>query len=238
MRPLTGSSWTRDSSPQMTWDQAVTVKFCHLHAQSRRSRRELAENRGFHRILGSWHSLATSRLLIILLHSIQIDRLSESTALLNGSSWTFLKNARFWWAVVFWGADFPGSRLAVRACLRRMRLTFIGGHTNPSSNVVLMHALMGQCKIFMPCANQCRMGHFLDNLWKSEISVKLQHVLKCEVEKVGMTNQLRSFLGRPSYCCLSTGASHSWYRVNFRPLALKKSMTHLFLWYVIWLGQS
>ena len=44
----TGYSWKRDSSPQITWDQAATVKFCHLRAQSRallkRSSRTLLKN--------------------------------------------------------------------------------------------------------------------------------------------------------------------------------------------------
>ena len=44
------------------------------------------------------------------------------------------------------------------------------GHTNPNSNVALMHALMGQCKYFACCPFQGRMGHCLENLWKSEIS--------------------------------------------------------------------
>ena len=44
------------------------------------------------------------------------------------------------------------------------------GHTNPNSNVALMHALTGQCKYFACCPLQGRMGHCLENLWKSEIS--------------------------------------------------------------------
>ena len=43
----TGYSWKRDSSPQKTWDQAAIVKFRHIRAQSRLSRRCLAVNRGF-----------------------------------------------------------------------------------------------------------------------------------------------------------------------------------------------
>ena len=39
------------TTPQMMWDQAATVQFCHLRAQSRRSRRWLTVNRGFLRIL-------------------------------------------------------------------------------------------------------------------------------------------------------------------------------------------
>ena len=58
MWPSPGNSWKRDSSPQMTCDQAATIKFCQLRAQSRRSRRWLAGNGGFFRILRAWQPLA------------------------------------------------------------------------------------------------------------------------------------------------------------------------------------
>ena len=56
------------------------------------------------------------------------------------------------------------------------------GQTNPSNNAPLTHALTHQRRYFMTCANRCRTGHCLRNLWKSEISMKLQKqdVLKCE----------------------------------------------------------
>ena len=53
MQPSTGYSWKRYSS-QMTWDQAATVTFCHLQAQSRLSWWWSAVNRGFLRILRVW----------------------------------------------------------------------------------------------------------------------------------------------------------------------------------------
>ena len=105
---------------------------------------------------------------------------------------TFLNSARFSRAVVFWGAplDFLVSLVPVAASLRRIRLTVFRDHINPSRNVALKHAPMGQYKVSMPCANRCRTGHCLANIWKSEISVKLQKqdVLKCEVETQWMAS--------------------------------------------------
>ena len=46
MQSSTRYIWKRDSSPQMTWDQAATVKFCHLCAQSRQRRRWLGSQQG------------------------------------------------------------------------------------------------------------------------------------------------------------------------------------------------
>ena len=62
-------------------------------------------------------------------HSIQIPHpLSEVTGKLEAVSRTILKRAHSWRAVVFLGApvNFPGSRLAVAACLSKMRLTVFG----------------------------------------------------------------------------------------------------------------
>ena len=81
---------------------------------------------------------------------------------LKWCSRTILKSECSWRAVVFPCApvDFPGSRPAVAACLRRMRFTRFAGHTNPSSNVALTYAFVDQRKDVMPCGRcRCKTGH-------------------------------------------------------------------------------
>ena len=139
--------------------------------------------------------------------------------LLKPSSRTIMRSARYRWAAVFRGAPavFPGSKLAVTACRRRMRLTFFSGHTNPSSNIALTHALMGQCKGFMPCANRCRTVHCLEDLWNISETAKTKRL---KVRSWNPWNgRLRSFYGRPTLLGMFRGVANLLSHYN-RGLAL------------------
>ena len=108
----------------MTWEKGATAMLCHVNFQSRQSRRWLAFNKGFLKILQVRYPLATSWLVIVL-HPTHTPYkfliLSvRARAFLKRYSRIIVKSVRSWQAVVFWEApvDSPGSRLAVTACLR------------------------------------------------------------------------------------------------------------------------
>ena len=96
-RQSTNSHTAMDREQLKTWlissddvgpSQAATIKFCHLHAQSRRSQRWLAVNRGFNRILQAPEHLAKSQLMIFLRPTCTPYKFSilsvRTWALLNG----------------------------------------------------------------------------------------------------------------------------------------------------------
>ena len=111
-------------------------------------------------------------------HQSDVNRLTTNTphkflilsvrawAILKRSSRTILKSVRSWQAVVFRGAPvdlIPWFQASSGSLRQEEAINVLSGHTNPTSNVALMHALKGQRKDFMPYANRCGMGHCLEN---------------------------------------------------------------------------
>ena len=174
----------------------------------------------------------------------------------HGQPWSSLHGS-------FWRVFFVGCGLSSSSCwllwfptssgslLQRDVINDFSGHANSRNNITLTHALRGQRKDFILCVNLCRTGNCLENLlWKSEISVKLQtqDVLKCEDETHGMASwgpfsaphpdpsphlHPECSWGLLSHYKRGLAFSHCSFRVNFRPLALKESMTHQFhcMWF-------
>ena len=119
-----------------------------------------------------------------------------------------------------------------------MQSTVFRAYANSCSNVALTHAFKGQHKDSMTCANRCKTGHCLENLLKSEISVKPQKqaVLKYEVETHGTAS--KSSLSVTQFCKLlplppdhsQQPATLKWARIGWLSVLL---MTKIYILRVV-----